>query len=213
MRKILMITTGEIDLEKRKKKIQEISETLSRYLDFYPVSNSISKYSVMGPVSKIIEMAKNRKNTPEFIKARALRMHEMNRISGYVSTDAIKIMEEAVDELLKFRQELSPIELSKTMEMIDYEVYFMRRKKNIERLEKIRKDFIKYIKGNYKNNIDELKSKWSKSDINDWNHIKFPTKTGKYFQEGNNVQQEDIDNFWKQHQSLEEQIIEEVDNG
>lgn len=213
MRKIIMVTPGEIKLEERKKEIHEVSKKLSKYLDFYRVESTSSKYSIMGPVSKIIEMAKNRKNTPEFIKARALRMHEMNKISGYISEEAIQTMEEAVDGLLKFREQLSPIDLSKTMEMIDYEVYFNRRKKNIERLEHIRKEFIEYLQKKYRNNIDDVKAKWE-SDINNWNDIRFPTKTGKYFQEGNNVQKEEIKNFWKQHQGLEKQIIDkEVVNG
>jgi len=213
MRQIIMVNPGDIDLKKRKENINNVVEKLSKYLDFYPVSSASSKYSVMGPVSKIIEMAKHRKHTSEFIKARALRMHEMNKISGYVSSEAIQSMEDAIDELLKFRQELSPTELSKTMEMIDYSVYFSRRKKNIEELEQIKKEFIEYLKEIYNNNFNDLKSKWEKQDITDWNDIRFPTKTGKYFQEGNDTQKEDIKSFWQQHKDLESKIIdEEVNN-
>lgn len=208
MRQLIMVTPGKVDPEKRKEKIQKVSDKLSRYLDFYPVESKSSKYSIMGPVSKIIGWAKNSKNTSEFIKGRVLRMHELNKISGYVSSEALQIMEEAVDELLEFRQGLSPIELSKTMEIIDYEVYFNRRKKNIERLEQIKTAFILYIKEKYKGNIDVLKSKWDLV-INDWNDIKFPTEKGKYFQDGNDTQKEDITKFWNQHRDLKKQIIDE----
>ncbi|HEC79167.1 MAG TPA: hypothetical protein ENI34_08525 [candidate division WOR-3 bacterium] len=214
MRSIIMVTSGEINLKERKEKINNLVKKLSEYLDFYSVSNTSSKYSVMGPVSKIIEMSKNRKNTPEFIKARALRMHEMNRISGYVSNEAIQVMEKAIDELLNFRQELLPTELPRVMEMIDYEVYFCRRKKNIQELEQIREDFINYLKKTYNNKLNDLKSKWGKQHITDWNDIRFPTKTGKYFKEGNEKQKEDIRNFWQQHKDLGKKIIdiEEVNN-
>lgn len=195
MRRIITVNPGNVTLGERKGNINNVVEKLSKYLYFYPVGRKPSKYEIMGPVSKIIEMAKNKKNAPEFIKARALRMHEMNKISGYISSEAVRVMEEAVDALLKFREELSPIELSKTMEMIDYEIYFDRRKRAIEELEQIRQDFIKYLREKYKNNLNELKEKWQKQDIDNWENIRFPTKTGKYFQSGNDIQKEDIKNF------------------
>jgi len=215
MRQIIMVNLGDVNLKERKEEINNLVKKLSEYLDFYPIGKNPTKYERMGPVGKIIGMAKNRKNTPEFIKARALRIHEMNRISGYVSSEALQILEEAVDELLEFRQQLSPIELSRIMEMIDYEVYFNRRKKSILELEQIKKEFIEYLKDIYNNNLNDLKSRWEKQDIPDWDDIKFPTKSGKYFQEGNDIQKEDIKKFWEQHKDLERKIIdiEEVNNG
>ena len=85
----------------------------------------------------------------------------------------------------------------------------------MERLEQIRKEFITYLKKKYKNNIDDLKSKWGKSNLKDWNNIRFPTKTGKYFKEGNNIQKEAIKDFWGKHKDLKNEAIDEVvgDNG
>lgn len=214
MRQIITVNQGDVNLKERKEEINNLVKKLSEYLDFYPVGKNPTKYEIMGPIGKIIAMAKNRKNTPEFIKARALRIHEMNRISGYVSSEAVKVMQEAVDELMKFRKELSPIELSKIMEMIDYEVYFDRRKKKIEELEQIRKEFIEYLKKRYSANLNNLRSRWEKANIPEWDDIKFPSKTGKYFQSGNDTQKRDIKSFWEQHKDLEKKIveIEEINN-
>ena len=208
MRNIIMLNLGNFKIEDKEKEMKNIINSLSEYLDFYPVSRSKSKYSVMGPVSRIIEMSKSKKNSSNFIKARTLRMHEMKSISGYISSEAITKIENAVDKLIKLRNEVSPLIISKIMDMIDYEVYFIRRKKSIEKLEKIRDDFIDYCKTKY-TSIDKLKLKWNKTKITDWNDIKYPTRTGKYYKTGNDTIKQNIENFWKQYKDLKIQIINE----
>jgi len=175
MRKILMVKSDKFDLSGKKEEIQNVVELFSGYLDGYPTKNNSSKYEIMGPVAGILEMTKNKKRySADFIKSRALRKHEMNKISGYVSAKTLKTLEDAVDLLISLRNDIPEMQVKKVMELIDGELYFLRRKKKIEHLEKIRKDFSNFMKQKYSENLDELNEKWEELYF-DWEDLPYPS--------------------------------------
>jgi len=195
MRNLIMVSPEDFSLEMKKEDITNIVDKFCDYLNFYPVKSRPTKYEIMGPVSKILEMAKNSKRyTSGSIKSKALRKHEMNPISGYVSNEAFGKLEDAVDSLIKFRKELPEMQIKNVMELIDYEIYFKQRKKNVERFEKTKSDFVEFLKIKYTSGIKEVNQKWNKS-FNDWSEIPYPSK--KYEDDGNEFIRLDVVNFWK----------------
>ena len=196
MRNLIMVCPEEFSLEKKKEDITNIVDKFCDYLDFYRVKSRPTKYEIMGPVSKVLEMAKNSKRyTSGSIKSKALRKHEMNRISeGYVSNEAFEKLENAVDTLIKFRKELPEMQIKNVMELIDGEIYFKQRKKNVERFEKVKNNFQDFLKTKYGYDLNKLKEKWE-IIFNDWSEIPYPSK--KYESDGNEFIKSDVVNFWQ----------------
>ncbi len=193
MRDFIVIGSKNFNLEESKEKITDIVNKFCSYLDFYLTGSMPSKYEIMGPVSKILEMAKNKKQYTEgSIKSKALRKHEMNRISGYVSGETFEKLEDAISDLIIFRDELPEMQIAKVMEIIDGEIYFKERKKNVERFEKIKNEFLVFLKERYKSNVMELNKKWG-TDYKDWNNAPFPSN--RFRANNNDSVKKDIDDF------------------
>jgi hypothetical protein len=193
MRDLIVVGFKKFSLEENKGKITDIVNEFCNYLDFYLTGSMPSKYEIMGPVSKILEMAKNKKQyTENSIKSKALRKHEMNRISGYVSSEAFKKLEVAISDLIIFRDELPEMQIAKVIEIIDGEIYFKERKKNVERFEKIKNEFPAFLKKRYKSNVMELNKKWE-TNYEDWGNIPFPSN--KFRANNNDSVKKDIDDF------------------
>ena len=193
MRDFIVIGSKKFNLEENKEKITKVVNKFCNYLDFYLTGSMPSKYEIMGPVSKILEMAKNKKRYTEgSIKSKALRKHEMNRISGYVSGETFEKLEDAISDLIIFRDELPEMQIAKVMEIIDGEIYFKERKKNVDRFEEIKNKFSVFLKKRYKSNVMELNKKWG-TNYEDWNNVPFPSNK---FRAGNNDSvKKDIDDF------------------
>lgn len=197
MRDLIVVGSKKFSLEENKEKITDIVNKFCDYLDSYLTGSMPSKYEIMGPVAKILEMAKNKKQYTEgSIKSKALRKHEMNKISnGYVSSEAFEKLEDAISNLIIFRDELPEMQITKVMEIIDGEIYFKERKKNVERFErfeKIKNDFLAFLKKRYKANVIELNKQWG-INYEDWNKIPFPSK--KFRTNNNDSVKKDIDDF------------------
>ncbi|MBC8527809.1 MAG: hypothetical protein ISS28_07855 [Candidatus Cloacimonetes bacterium] len=197
MRKLIMVSPEDFSLEMKKEEITNIVNMFCDYLNFYRVKSRPTKYEIMGPVSKILEMAKNSKRyTSGSIKSKALRKHEMNKISeGYVSNEAFGKLEDAVDSLMSFREELPEMQIKNVMELIDGEIYFKQRKKNVEKFEKTKSYFVEFLKIKYTSDIKEFNQKWDKN-FNDWSEIPYPSK--KYESDGNEFIKSNVVNFWKE---------------
>ncbi len=205
MRDLIVVDCKKFSVEKNKEKIQDIVDKFCSYLDFYPKGSKPSKYEIMGPVAKILEMAKNKKQyTEDSIKSKALRKHEMNRISGYVSSEAFEKLEDATSKLIIFRNELPEMQIAKVMDIIDNEIYFKERKKNVvkyEEIKRIKNDFSFFLKEKNKSDIKKLNEKWGK-DYTDWNNIPFPSK--KLQSKGNESVKQDIEEFNNSRKQQEE---------
>lgn len=179
MRDFIVIGSKKFNLEENKEKITKVVNKFCNYLDFYLTGSMPSKYEIMGPVAKILEMARNKKQyTENSIKSKALRKHEMNRISGYVSGETFEKLEDAISDLIIFRDELPEMQIAKVMEIIDGEIYFKERKKNVERFEEMKVEFQSFLKNLYVSDLKVLNSKWKK-EYKEWSKIPYPSKNLK----------------------------------
>jgi hypothetical protein len=132
----------EVELEAR---CAKVVACFDRYLDHYPSKNRKSKHGVMGPVARVIDLIKVKGASAEHAVGFALRMHEMNpRAKGYVSREAVEELETGTRELLALVAVVPTVRLPRTLERIDYALYFQRRKKGIAWFEDICKSFAKF---------------------------------------------------------------------
>lgn len=188
------ITTSNVtfDVDEVKKDRETIVKTFDEYLDYYPTKSGKSKHDIMGPVAKILERAKTRKWRAGAIKGYALRIHEMNPKSGFVSKDAADKLSQGIDALMELCEKTPTTLLNRLLEQIDYEIYFNRRKKTIEYLEETRKRFIEFLKRQYSTG-DTLATAWNEPGLT-FEDVYYPSKNPK---KANEQKKANIAAFWK----------------
>lgn len=189
-----LITTSNVtfNVDELKKDREAIVKTFDEYLDYYPTKSGKSKHDIMGPVAKILERAKTRKWRADAIKGYALRVHEMNPKSGFVSKNAVDKLSRGIDALMMLCEKTPTTLLNRLIEQIDYEVYFNRRKKTIEYLEETRKRFIEFLKRQYSTEAG-LATAWSEPRLT-FENVYYPSKNPK---KANEQKKADIATFWK----------------
>jgi len=218
MRKVITVRGGRFDLDSVRPKVEEIVIQFDKYLDEYPVKTAKSKHAVMGPVAKILERAQTQKWDAQALTGYALRVHEMNpKTRGYLSPTARQALEDGTTQLIALCRDVPVTAVAKVVERIDYSLYYVRRKKAIERLENTRLMFIRFLQGKYSNDFTKLAVAWGDKDAKDienFDEIRYPSNNDKNeaYKKAGAAKKGDIDEFWKQYadQATRE---EEDDNG
>jgi hypothetical protein len=201
MRKVITTRGGRFDLDSVRPRIEHVVVSFDRYLDEYPVKTAKSKHAVMGPVAKILERAQTRKWDAQALTGYALRIHEMNPKSrGYLSPEARQALEEGTEQLVLLCREVPVTAVAKVVERIDYSLYYVRRKKGIEWLEKTRHMFIRFLQEKYDSDFTKLAAAWGvkeAKDLHDFDGIRYPSR-GEAYKKYSPTRKGDTDDFWKQ---------------
>jgi len=202
MRKVITVHGGRFDLDSIRPKIETIVVQFDKYLDEYPVKTAKSKHAVMGPVAKILERAQTRKWDAPALTGYALRVHEMNpKTRGYLSPAARQALEEGTAQLVSLCRDVPVTAVAKVVERIDYSLYYVRRKKGIERLENTRQMFIRFLQDKYTNNLGTLTDAWGKDakDISTFDELRYPSDKSETYKKAGAAKKSDIDKFWEQY--------------
>lgn len=195
MRQLIMTKGGRFDIEIVKPKIDIIVDAFDRYLEEYPVKTARTMYGLMGPVPMILDGARMRKEDEKTLVGKAVRAREMNpRSRGYLSPNALKALETATHELLALCNEVPITVVTKVTERIRYNVYYTRRKKSIEWLERTSEDFVEFLHKRYTDDMS-LSGAWGDKNLT-FENVRFPSRTGKTFQQANEAKKQDIIDFW-----------------
>ena len=206
----LIITKGErFDIETVRLKIECIADSFNRYLDEYNPKTRRTMHGVMGPVQRILDGARVRKEDVQTLVGRAIRTHEMNENNrGYLSPSALEALERGTRDLLALCDEVPITTVSKVTERVRYNVYYTRRKKDIEWLEQTRKAFIEFLRERY---TDEtaLTTAWEEKPLK-FDEVRFPSQRNQAFRDANEVKKGDITSFWESTDT--EPIIEEEED-
>ena len=204
------MTTGErFDLDDSRSDIEEIVRAFDRYLDDYPVKTAKSMHSLLGPVPMILDGARVRKESLSTLVGRAVRAHEMNpRTRGYLPPAALTELETATQKLLALCTKVPVTAVTKVTERIRYSVYYARRKKAIEWLEKTRQEFIIFLRERYTDDM-AFATAWSQKDLT-LDTAPFPSRSNEAYKT-NAKRKEDIDAFHNLSQ-VERIIVEEEDD-
>lgn len=195
MRQLIMTKGGRFDIETMRPKIEAISDAFDRYLEEYPVKTARTMHGLMGPVPMILDGARVRKEDAKTLVGKAVRAHEMNpKTRGYLSPTALEALETATRELLALRDEVPVTAIAKVTDRIRYNVYYTRRKKAIEWLERTRKEFTEFLRERYTDDA-ELAKAWGEKGIT-FETVRFPSRTSKTFTQANKAKKQDIKDFW-----------------
>jgi hypothetical protein len=191
----LVITKGErFEIDSVRNDIDEIVRLFDRYLDEYPSKTAKSMHSLMGPVPMILDGARVRKENMQTLVGRAVRMHEMNpRTQGYLPPSALEALETATTKLLGLCGRIPITAVTKVTERIRYSVYYARRKKAVEWLERMRLAFLQFLRRKYADDA-ALASAWCENDAT-LNDVRFPSQKNETYRKANPAKRGDIDEF------------------
>jgi hypothetical protein len=194
MKKLIVTKEDRFDINTIRPKIESIVDAFDRYLDEYPAKTTRTMHGIMGPIPMILDGARVRKEDAETLIGKAVRAHEMNeKTRGYISPNALQALETAINELLALCKEVPITAISKITERIRYNVYYARRKKSIEYLERTRSQFAEFLRERYVSDA-ELAKVWNEDGIT-FDTIRFPSLTNKEFIKANDIKKRDITEF------------------
>ena len=205
----LIITKGErFDIEKVRPKIERITDSFDRYLDEYRPKTTRTMHGVMGPVPMILDGVRVRKEDAKTLVGRAVRSHEMNENNRrYLSPSALEALETGTQDLLTLCSEVPITAVSKVTDRIRYSIYYVRRKKEVQRYEDTKTQFANFLRQRYSSD-SELATSWAK-DVS-LEHIPYPSR--KAATEGNDAKQKDMNDFWMHVKGGEVEDLEEDNN-
>lgn len=214
MRQLVMTKGERFDIDSIRPDIETIVNAFDRYLDEYRPKTFKTMTGLMGPVPMILDGARVRKESVQTLLGRAVRHHEMNpRTKGYLPPSALEALETATTQLLDLCSRVPVTAVSKVTERIRYSVYYARRKKQSERLEKTHKEFVNYLHGRYPND-EALATAWADKDLT-FEQVRFPSKKNDAYKKANDIKKADIDAFLAlpAAERLITEIDEEEENG
>lgn len=204
MRKVITIHGGRFDLDSVRPRMEAIVGLFDKYLDEYPVKTAKSKHAVMGPVAKILERAATRKWDAQALTGYALRVHEMNpKAKGFLSLTARQSLEEGTAQLVSLCREIPVTVVAKVVERIDYSLYYARRKKGIEWLEKTRQMFVRFLHEKYGDDFGRLSAAWGEKDakgMTSFADARYPSDKSDAYKKSGSAKKVDVDTFWQQYQ-------------
>lgn len=190
----LIITKGErFNIDFLRGDIEEIVRAFDRYLDEYPVKTVKTMHGLIGPISMILDGARLRKEDLKTLVGKAIRVHEMNpKTQGYLSPSALEALETATAKLLELCRRVPVTAVSKITDRIRYNVYYIRRKKVIEKLEQIRQAFINFLRERYETDTALIQA-WGEDGLT-FDSLRYPGK--REMQQATGRKREDFEAFW-----------------
>ncbi len=210
MRTPIFVRVERFDLEKISPEIEAIRDHFDLYLDSYPVKSARSKHSLMGPVGKVLQEARTGKWDAESLAGYALNIHLSNpKAKGYISQEARQALHEGIDRLLKLLKEVPVTAQDKVVDRLDYGLYFVRRAKGLEWLERVRQEFIKFLQDKY-STPEKLAQEWGgKPEDYGTDFAKVPYPSRRIFDQATGRKKSDMSEFAQQAELRGYELIEE----
>lgn len=200
MRKVIMlqIEKPKIDPAEVKQRIEQVVTLFDRYLDEYPLKGGRSKHTLMGPVTKVLDRAQAGQWDAEPLTGYAVRMHEMNPLTGgRVSQTAVANLRDGTERLLALCRDVPVTALASTVEQIDYNVYFRRWVKSRQWLEQRQAELVAFLHAKYADD-DIFRKAWGlkkkEKGIADQYFFGSGSKT---YKNGTDTLRADMDEFYK----------------
>jgi hypothetical protein len=104
----------------------------------------------MGPIGKILQDVKRGNWDVDALSGYVLNIHSNNRKAKVMSDFARDNLEEGIAKLLSLLKTVPITAQDKVLELIDYGLYYERRKKIMLHFEIVKEDWISFLKENYK---------------------------------------------------------------
>ena len=194
----LQVEKPKIDQSQVKRRIEEIVTLFDNYLDEYPIKGGRSKHTLMGPVAKVLERAEAGQWEAEPLTGYAVRMHEMNPLTGgHVSQQAVARLREGTVDLLTLCHDVPVTALASTVEQIDYNVYFRRWVKSRQWLEQRQAELVAFLREKYKNDDAAFAKSWGNKKTDKIAEQYFFGVGSKTYKSGTETLRADMDTFYK----------------
>ncbi len=167
----------------------EIVEKLHDFLDFCKTDYTGSKYSMMGPAGKLLNLVKTTGDI-DWGKIKGYIANVIRSNQNWIASQALELLEEICDKLALISKHVqSPIQWLNLIEGIDYELFFQAFKTDRKQKDKYITDtFRKYLQNQFKD-IDQV-NKLAGSNFESFEEVSHPREFP------NN---EMVDEFWKNY--------------
>jgi hypothetical protein len=117
--------------EELRQRMLDIVDHFDAYLDGYPGGKAgRSKHAVMGPVAKVLDRLRHGRGDVEDTVGFALRTHEA-RSGGFIAPEALDHLKNGTEKLKDLLAAVPAGAVARTVERVDYSVYFRRREKSV----------------------------------------------------------------------------------
>lgn len=210
MRRFIFTRTESLDLDSLEPVIDKIRGSFDRYLDFYPVKTSKSKHGLMGPVGKILQEVKGGKWDAPSLTGYALNIHLSNpRVKG-ISDAARSALDEGVAKLLDILKTTPVAAHDRILDRIDYGLYYLRRKKGLDWLESVRKEWTAFLRNRYGDGLSAAEAWKEKPESVGKDFEKLPYPGKRVFNRAKGEKRKDMEDFIQQAQ-LKGYAFEEED--
>jgi len=209
MRNFIYTKIQKFDLDSIQDRIEEIRVAFDIYLDSYPVKTGKTKHGIMGPVGKILQDIKRGKWDVAALSGYALNIHLNNRKAKGMSDSARSALEEGITKIISLLKSVPVTAQDKVLELIDYGLYYERRKKSMTRFETVKMDWISFLNQKYLTG-QALAEAWEEKLQNigeNFEKITYPSK--KVFFESKGQKRIDLEQFIKEYELKGYQIEEE----
>lgn len=199
MRTPLFVKVERFNWDDVAEEIKAIRNDFDRYLDSYPVKTARSKHSLMGPVGKVLQEAGTGRWDANSLAGFALNIHLSNpRAKGFISEEARNALQDGIARLLDLLNGVPVTAQDKVLDRIDYGLYFLRRTKGLDWLERVRQDFQAFLRAKY-GTPESLASSWGGSAADygpNFARVPFPSK--QQFNEAEGQKKNDMAEFARQ---------------
>lgn len=210
MRSFIFTKPEQIDMDEIKAKAEEIRNAFDIYLDSYPIkTRNPRKHEIMGPVGKIIQKAKSGRWDTEALTGYALNIHMMNPNVKGITDEARVALEKGVGKILSLINEVPVNFQDRVIDLIDYGLYYQRRKKEMQKREETKLEFVEFLREKYK--IDEaLQKAWEEDDVRIEKAYLFGEQSATY-KKANQTKRDDMKAFWEYLKAKgKEEVIETI---
>ncbi|OGF68311.1 MAG: hypothetical protein A2Y62_11475 [Candidatus Fischerbacteria bacterium RBG_13_37_8] len=209
MRNFIFSNVEQINMDEIKIKVEEIRIAFDTYLNSYPAKTARTKHSIMGPIGKILQHAKSGKWDVKSLSGYALNIHMMNTQVKGITDESRGALEKGIEKLISLIKEVPVNIQDKVIDLIDYGLYYQRRKKEMESREKTRLEFINFLKEKYKTE-DALQKAWEENNAKFEDVYLFGPKSPT-FKRASQAKKNDIKAFWEYLKAKgKEEIIETI---
>jgi len=158
---------------------------------------------------KILQDIKRGKWDVAALSGYALNIHLNNRKAKGMSDSARSALEEGITKIISLLKSVPVTAQDKVLELIDYGLYYERRKKSMTRFETVKMDWISFLNQKYLTG-QALAEAWEEKLQNigeNFEKITYPSK--KVFFESKGQKRIDLEQFIKEYELKGYQIEEE----
>ncbi|MGQ9570547.1 MAG: hypothetical protein ACUVUQ_06860 [Thermodesulfovibrionales bacterium] len=209
MRSFIFTKEEKMNMDELKVKVEEIRNAFDTYLDSYPAKTTRTKHGVMGPVGKILQGVKSGKWDAKALTGYALNIHMMNPMVKGIADEARRALEKGIEKLVSLMKEVPVNIQDRVIDLIDYGLYYQRRKKEMQSREETRLEFVNFLREKYKTE-KALQEAWEENNARFEDVYLFGPQS-KTFKKANQTKQDDIKAFWEYLKSKgKEEIIETI---